>query len=135
MTVVDASAVIDLLLPPNVTRRDFLISELPEPGLPWLAPDILPFEVFSVVRRQALRAVLSPALATQALRRLRALPLLYTPTASLLDVAWRLRATFSAADALYAALAISSREPLLTTDLRLARAAAAQAITVQAPSH
>jgi predicted nucleic acid-binding protein len=133
VTIVDASAVVDLLLPPNVTRRDFLVSALPEPGVPWLAPDILPFEVFSVVRRHALRAVLSPALATSALRRLRALPLVYAPTASLLDAAWKLRDTFSAADALYAALAISAGEPLLTTDMRLARAAAAQAVAVQAP--
>ena len=133
MTIVDASAVVDLLLPPDVRRRDFLLSALPEPAVPWLAPDILPFEVFSVVRRHALRSALSPALATNALRRLRALPLVYAPTASLLDVAWRLRDTFSAADALYAALAISAREPLLTTDMRLARAAAAHAIPVQAP--
>jgi predicted nucleic acid-binding protein len=133
VTIVDASAVVDLLLPPNVARRDFLVSALPEPGVPWLAPDILPFEVFSVVRRHALRAALSTGLATGALRRLRALPVVYVPTATLLDAAWRLRDSFSAADALYAALAISAREPLLTSDTRLARAAAAKAITVQKP--
>jgi len=65
--------------------------------------------------------------------RLRALPLVYVPTATLLDAAWRLRDSFSAGDALYAALAISAGETLLTTDRRLARAAAVQAITVQAP--
>ena len=133
MTIVDASAVVDLLLPPNVARRDFLLAALPEPGVPWLAPDILPFEVFSVVRRHALRSVLSPALATNALRRLRMLPLVYVPAATLLDAAWRLRDSFSAADALYAALAMSAGEALLTTDRRLARAAAARAITIQEP--
>jgi predicted nucleic acid-binding protein len=133
VTIVDASAVLDLLLPPNAARRDFLVAALPEPGVPWLAPDILPLEVFSVVRRHALRSVLSPPLATNALRRLRALPLVYVPTATLLDAAWRLRDSFSAADALYAALAMSVGEALLTTDRRLARAAAARAITVQEP--
>jgi predicted nucleic acid-binding protein len=133
VTVVDASAVVDLLIPPDAMRRDFLVSALPEPGVPWLAPDILPFEVFSVVRRHTLRDMRSPAAARNALRRLRDLPVVYVATVGLLDAAWRLRERFSAADALYAALAISAREPLLTTDMRLARAAAAHAITVTTP--
>jgi hypothetical protein len=44
MTVVDASAIVDLLAPPALARRDFLLRQLPEASEPWLAPDILPFE-------------------------------------------------------------------------------------------
>jgi predicted nucleic acid-binding protein len=130
VTVVDASAVVDLLVPPTIARREFLIAALPEPGVPWLAPDILPFEVFSVVRRHVLRRALSTSLATNALRRLRALPITYLPTTSLLEVAWTLRDEFSTADALYASLALRAGEPLLTSDTRLARAAVERAIAV-----
>ncbi|HEX3519827.1 MAG TPA: type II toxin-antitoxin system VapC family toxin [Solirubrobacteraceae bacterium] len=133
MTVVDASAVIDLLAPPDPARRDFMIAELPEPGEPWLAPDILPFEVFSVVRRHHLRSVLTVKLAGAALRRLRMLPIELVPTSSLLDAAWTLRDRFSAGDSLYAALAMRAGEPLLTSDMRLARAASDKGIDVRRP--
>lgn len=134
MTVVDASAIVDLLAPPDVARRDFLVAQVPEPGEPWLAPDILPFEVFSVVRRHVLRGMLAGNLAAAALRRLRALPIEFVPTPSLLDAAWTLRARFSAGDSLYAALAIRAGEPLLTSDMRLARAASDTGIDVRKPA-
>jgi predicted nucleic acid-binding protein len=133
MTIIDASAIVDLLAPPDVTRRDFVIAELPEPGEPWLAPDVLPFEVFSVVRRHLLRGVLAANLAAIALRRLRVLPIEFVPTLSLLDAAWALRDRFSAGDSLYAALAIRAGEPLLTSDMRLARAASDTGIDVRKP--
>jgi predicted nucleic acid-binding protein len=133
VTVVDASAVVDLLVPQSAGRRDFLIAALPKPGEPWLAPDILPFEVFSVIRRHVLRRALSTGAANQGLRRLRVLPIAYVPTTSLLQAAWTLRERFSAADALYAALAIRVGEPLLTSDARLASAAVAQAVAVLMP--
>ena len=132
MTVIDVSAIVDLLVPPDVARRDFLLAQLPEPGEPWLAPDILSFEVFSVIRRHALRGALAGNLAATALRRLRALPIELVPTAGLLDAAWALRERFSAGDSLYVALAIGAGEPLLTSDLRLARAARDTGIDVRA---
>jgi predicted nucleic acid-binding protein len=55
------------------------------------------------------------------------------PTAALLGAAWSLRDKLSAADSLYAALALRAAEPLLTTDLRLARAAAAVGVEVRTP--
>jgi predicted nucleic acid-binding protein len=133
MTVVDASAIVDLLVPPDLRRRDFLLAQLPEPAEPWLAPDILPFEVFSAVRRYMLRGVLANNLAAAAIRRLRALPIEFVPTPSLLDAAWTLRERFSAGDSLYAALAIRASEPLLTSDMRLARAASDTGIHVHTP--
>jgi predicted nucleic acid-binding protein len=134
MTVVDASAVVDLLMPPDLERREFLLAQLPEPGEPWLAPDILAFEVFSVIRRHVLRGMLASNLAVTALRRLRRLPVEFVHTPSLLDAAWALRERFSAGDSLYAALAIRSGEPLLTSDMKLARAAGDAGIDVRRPS-
>src|SRR5437588_8486814 len=114
MTVVDASAIVDLLIPPDAERRAFMIAQLPEPGEPWLAPDLLPFEAFSAIRRHTVRRVLPAARASAALRRLVALPIELIPTGSLLPAAWRLRDRFSAADSLYTVLAIRAAEPLLT---------------------
>jgi predicted nucleic acid-binding protein len=131
VTVVDASAIVDLLVPPDVTRRDLLIAELPEPAAPWLAPDVLMFEVFAVLRRYVLRGVLPDAAAARGLQRLLRLPIELFPTASLMPAAWSLRENFSAADALYAALALRATEPLLTTDVRLARAAIAAGVEVR----
>lgn len=133
MSVVDASAIVDLLTPPDLTRRDFLIAELPEPAAPWLAPDVLPFEVFAVVRRHLLRGALADAAAARALQRLARLPIELIPTLALLPVAWPLRERCGAADSLYAALALQAAEPLLTTDLRLARAATAAGAAVRTP--
>jgi predicted nucleic acid-binding protein len=134
MTVVDASAIVDLLAPPDLARRDFLMTAIPEPGQPWIAPDILPFEVFSVIRRHVLRERLAGNLAAAALRRLRALPIELIPTSSLLGVAWTLRDRCSAGDSLYAALALRTGEPLLTSDMRLARAATDSGIAVRSPA-
>jgi predicted nucleic acid-binding protein len=134
VTIVDASAIIDLLAPPDTHRRDFLVDQLPEPVTPWLAPDILLFEVFAVVRRYVLGAAIPDTAGGRALGRLLRLPIDLIPTSSLLTAAWPLRNRFSAADSLYAALALRATEPLLTTDLRLARAATEAGIEVRTPS-
>ena len=132
MTVVDASAIVDLLAPPDIARRDSLIAQLPEASDPWFAPDILTFEVFAVMRRHVLRGVLSPAAAWRRLERLERLPIELVPTWPLLADAWALRDNFSAADALYTALALRADRPLLTSDRRLARAAGAAGVVVRA---
>jgi predicted nucleic acid-binding protein len=133
VTVVDASAVVDLLVPPDAARRDFLVGELPGPSTPWLAPDVLLFEVFAVIRRHVLRRVLLDSAAATALQRLRRLPVELVPTTGLIGAAWRLRDRFGAADSLYAAVALASGDSLLTTDLRFARAAHDQGIAVVVP--
>jgi predicted nucleic acid-binding protein len=58
-------------------------------------------------------------------------PIELVPTRDLLPAAWALRDTLSAADSLYAALALRAAEPLLTTDLRLARAAGAAGVEIR----
>ncbi|MEJ7797285.1 MAG: type II toxin-antitoxin system VapC family toxin [Solirubrobacteraceae bacterium] len=133
MTVVDASAVVDLLVPPDIVRRDWVIAALPEPSDPWLAPDILTFEVFAVLRRHVLRGALLAAAAWQRLQRLQRLPIEMMPTGLVLFDAWTLRDNLSAADSLYAALALRAGRPLLTSDLRLARGAGAVGIEVLVP--
>jgi predicted nucleic acid-binding protein len=130
VTVVDASAIVDLLLPPDIARRDRLIAELPEASDPWFAPDILIFEVFAVLRRHVLQGALSPAAAWRRLGRLDRLPIELMPTWPLLPDAWALRDNLTAADALYTALALRADRPLLTSDRRLARAAGAAGVAV-----
>jgi len=125
VTVVDASAVIDLLLPRDRTRQLAIIDRLPASGLPWLAPDVIAFEVLATVRRHRLRSLLDDASASHALDRFLRLPIETVPSRELLPAAWELRDRCSAGDALYVALALRSSEPLLTTDARLARAAEA----------
>ena len=80
-----------------------------------------------MLRRHVLRGVLSVNRCLAGLERLRRLPIELIPTADLLPAAWSLRDDFSAADSLYAALALRAAQPLVTTDLCLARAALAAA--------
>jgi predicted nucleic acid-binding protein len=131
VTVVDASAIVDLLVPPDIARRDRLIAELPDASDPWLAPDILTFEVFAVMRRYVLHGALSPAAAWRRLERVDRLPIELMPTWPLLADAWALRDSHAAADALYTALALRADRPLLTSDRRLARAAGAVGVAVR----
>lgn len=123
MTVIDASAVIDLLLPKDVARRDRLAASLPQPLQPWLAPDVLPFEVASVIRRQARLEMLAEPIESRALERLIRFPIELISTEDLIPRAAKLGGNFSTSATLYVALALGVREPLLTTDAQLAQAA------------
>ncbi len=75
VTVVDASAVIDLLVPRDRTQQLAIIDHLPAPGLPWLAPDVIAFDVLATVRRHRLRSLLDDASASRALDRFLRLPI------------------------------------------------------------
>jgi len=123
VTVVDASAVIDLLVPRDRLQQVAIIDRLPASGLAWLAPDVIAFEVLATVRRHRLRSLLDDASASRALDRFLRLAIETVSSRDLLPAAWELRDRCSAGDALYVALALRSGEPLLTTDARLARAA------------
>lgn len=115
--VIDASALVSFLVGPSSDALDELItSERLQ------APSIIDLEFLSALRR--LERLAPPSIAadaavnafgTLAIRR-------YVP-ADLRDRIWQLRHNFSPYDASYVALAEALEVPLLTADLRLARAA------------
>jgi predicted nucleic acid-binding protein len=118
--VVDASAVVDLLL---VTSRG-----------PWVAaalarrpeahvPELLDPEVLAVVRRWRHRGWIEPHAADRAVDELGDLAVVRHGHAPLRARMWAVRDRCSPYDACYVALAESLDAELLTTDDRLARAA------------
>jgi predicted nucleic acid-binding protein len=86
------------------------------------APHLVDAEVLGVVRRAHLRGELDPTAATQAISDLGAWPGTRVDHRPLLERAWELRHSLTAADALYVALAEAVDAPLLTLDKRLVRA-------------
>jgi predicted nucleic acid-binding protein len=125
--VVDASALVDLLvgtdLAPAVRTR--------LAGTVWRAPAHLDAEVLSALGRLSRAGRLTDADVDQRLALLGSLPLSRHLVPGLLAGAWTRRADLSLADALYVELAAQLQAPLITTDLRLARATPlAEAITI-----
>jgi predicted nucleic acid-binding protein len=120
--VVDASAVIDLLVRSNagehVRRR---LADDADATLVTVAH--LDVEVFSGLARLHRAGELAATEVDELLRRLPRLDVRRMPIGrALLDAAWRMRDTIAARDALYVAAARDLGCPLLTTDERLARA-------------
>jgi predicted nucleic acid-binding protein len=125
MLVVDASALVDLLL--RRPRADEIERHVVAHASELHAPELIDIEVVS-----ALRGVVSsgeaPALrAAEAIDDLLELPISRHPHGPLVRRVWHLRETLTAYDATYLALAEVLSEPaspLLTTDARFARAIA-----------
>lgn len=117
MTVLDTSAVIDLLLLEGAAAR---VQELLGDG-PAAAPDILVFEVIAVLRREVGRRM-AVERAGAALDDLADLALDLFPSMALRQRAWELRHNFTAADGLFVSLAEALDEPLATKDTGLAAA-------------
>lgn len=119
IVVVDASAVVDLLLRNALgerVRRVLLDAQLQTVAH-------LDAEVFSVLARLHRAGELAADAVAARLRLLATLDMSRMPiTERLLAAAWSLRENVSARDALYVALARTLRTGLLTTDARLARA-------------
>ncbi|MGI8411069.1 MAG: type II toxin-antitoxin system VapC family toxin [Solirubrobacteraceae bacterium] len=128
MIVVDASAVLDGLLD-AATHAD-IAACLGGAGDSLAAPDLIDVEVLSVLRRWERRREISATRAQQALQDLQALPLIRYPARALLDQAWKLRYNLTAYDAQYVALAQALPAKLLTTDGRLATAAAVARVAI-----
>lgn len=121
MIVVDASAVLDLLLhAPAAERIDARLFDS-EDALH--APHLLDVEVTQVLRRNAAAGVIDGERGEIAIGNLRDLPIERHPHGWLLRRIWELRHNFTAYDAAYVALAEVLNASLLTRDRRLAAAA------------
>lgn len=119
MIVVDASAVLELLLDTPAARR--VADRLGRPAEALHAPHLLDVEVAQAVRRYVAGREIGPAKGAQAIADLLDLPVVRHPHTILLARAWELRRSISAYDAMYVALAEALEAPLLTRDQRLAR--------------
>ncbi len=120
MIVVDASAVIELLLRSPIGKR--VEARLFTRPVALHGPHLLDVEVVQVLRRFEARGELHAARAGAALHLLEVLPMRRHPHAPLLTRVWSLRANLTAYDATYVALAEALGAVLITCDARLGRA-------------
>ncbi len=118
MKIVDASAMIDMLT--GGSRGDQLVSILDDD---LFAPDLLIAEVLGFFRRMVSQKRLPAADADQLADIFQSAPVEYVPVWPHAARLWDLRHIVSPYDACYVAVAEDIGAPLVTTDLRLARAA------------
>lgn len=120
MIVVDASAVIELLL--NTPEGQRVAGRLLDPAETVAAPHLLDLEVLQVLRRCSLSHEIDDERGQEALRDFGDLPVVRYPHEALLPRVWELRHNVTAYDAAYIALAEILAAPLLTADARLSQA-------------
>jgi predicted nucleic acid-binding protein len=87
-----------------------------------VAPHLMPAEAANILRRATLAGTISADVAALALADLLQLPTVLFPYEPFAARTWELRATVTAYDAWYVALAEALEADLATLDLRLARA-------------
>ena len=121
MIVVDASALIEVLLGTPVARR--LTERLFAVGETLHAPHLLDVEVAQVFRRYALAGMIEAERGAEALEDLADFPITRYPHQPFLPRIWELRRSVTAYDAAYLALAEALPAPLLTRDAKLASSA------------
>src|SRR5262249_12060747 len=80
------------------------------------APATLDLEVVNTIRKKVQAGLLTQSAGTEAVNRLKRLPIVRHPHAALVDRVWTLRTNFTAYDAAYVALAERLRVSLLTAD-------------------
>ena len=119
--VLDSSACLDLVLDTEAGRALQGPLLAPEPAL--LAPGNLWIEVGRVMRAKVADGALPRRNAEAALADFMDLGVEETQVEPLLLRAWQLRDNLTIDDGIFVALAEATAQPLLTTDLRLARAA------------
>ena len=118
MIVVDASALIELLLP---TKDAVTVAErLFESGSPLAAPHLIDVETAHALRRHARFGEIDNRDGRKAIDDLADLPIRRYPHEILLPRIWDLRHNLTAYDAAYIALAEVLDAPLVTRDRRLA---------------
>ncbi len=118
MTVLDTSGVVDYLLGSGVAEQ---VQEMMSAEGELAAPDMLVFEVLAVLRRESHRGAIGHDRAATAVEDLGDLSIELFPSLPLRERVWALRRNFTAADALFVALAENLDEPFATKDNALAR--------------
>lgn len=116
--VLDASAWVDLL---QGGARGHQVAERLE-GHSVHAPGHIDLELLSAFARIERAGILTAAEVDARLRVARDMPIRRHDLVDLADGTWRRRASLRISDAFYVELAIQLNVPLITTDLRLARA-------------
>jgi predicted nucleic acid-binding protein len=116
--VIDASAMIDVLT--GSPRSDQVVPILDDD---LFAPDLLIPEVLGFFRRMASQKLLLAADADRLAQVFQSAPVEYVPVWPHTARIWELRHVLSPYDACYLAIAEELGAPLVTSDLRLARAA------------
>ena len=120
MIVLDASAAVEFLL--NTPLGERVGDRLSSAHTSLHAPQLLDVEVLHVLRRLCLGKVVTERRASQALADLAELPVVRYSHEELIGRAWKLRATLTAYDAMYVALAEALDATVVTCDRRLGRA-------------
>jgi predicted nucleic acid-binding protein len=119
MIVLDASAVVDLLIEPEAETRE-LRARIRSAGIVY-APHLMDAEVTNTLRRRLLRGQIDQISARRAVRRLAGMRVRWQPHRALLGRALALRDQLTAYDAIYVAMAEATGATLVTRDARLAR--------------
>lgn len=119
MIVIDASAVIELVLRTDLGRKVEPRALAPQVRL--YAPHLLDLEVLQVLRRLTQLHEIAVVRAEEAVQDYAALHIERAAHREFLDRVWRLRDSMTAYDAAYVALAEALDAPLLTCDGKLAR--------------
>lgn len=120
MIVLDASAVVELLLDTATGRR--IAIRIDDASMGLHVPHLLDIEVVSALRRFVGDGSIDDEDAKAAIDDLMALDLQRHSHEALLERVWALRANVTAYDAVYAALAEALEATLITCDGKLARA-------------
>jgi predicted nucleic acid-binding protein len=118
--VLDASAAIEWLLRTQTGIK--IDNRIFSSKVPLHAPHLLDIEVAQVLRRYVQEKTITAQRGQEALEDLGDLPLNRYPHDFLIPRVWELRATLTAYDAVYVALAELLDAPLLTCDGRIASA-------------
>jgi predicted nucleic acid-binding protein len=95
----------------------------PLPEGPLAAPTLIDYEVLNAFRRQERLALISETSGARAVAAFERLRITRHEPSALIGLMWAMRAHLTAYDASYVALAQALGAPLVTSDVRLARAA------------
>lgn len=118
ITVVDASALLDAMLPG--TRQDATLAALQ--GHDLYAPALIDLEVLSTLWRLARLEQITADEADRGVADLRNAPIHRVPIEPFTSEAWLLRQSLRIADAFYVVVARALKASLVTSDARLSRA-------------